>query len=182
MHAASTSPVLILTGPPGVGKSTTAELLAERSARGVHLESDIFFRFVRSGYIQPWKPESHEQNGVVMGVVARAAAGYASAGYRTIVDGIVIPGWFLEPLRDALQAAGHEVACAVLRAPSVVCADRLREREGAAVPDSGAIERIWHSFERLDDFERNAIDLDGEGPQEVADAVERRLADGLLAI
>jgi adenylate kinase family enzyme len=50
------TPILILTGPPGVGKTTTAGLVTERSARAVHLESDAFFHFIRSGYVeQLWR-------------------------------------------------------------------------------------------------------------------------------
>jgi tRNA uridine 5-carbamoylmethylation protein Kti12 len=45
-----TASVLILAGPPGVGKTTVAELLAARSDRAVHLESDLFFRAIRTGY------------------------------------------------------------------------------------------------------------------------------------
>jgi DNA polymerase III delta prime subunit len=100
----SDTPVLILTGPPGVGKTTAAALLAERFERSVHLESDAFFRFIHGGFIEPWKPESHDQNRLVMEVVAAAAAAYAAGGYLTIVAGIVIPRWFLAPLRDDLDA------------------------------------------------------------------------------
>jgi ATPase family associated with various cellular activities (AAA) len=51
--APDTTPVLILTGPPGAGKTTAARVLAERSERAVHLESDRFFHFIRSGYVEP---------------------------------------------------------------------------------------------------------------------------------
>lgn len=45
--------VLILTGPPGAGKSTAAAI---RAARGVHLRSDVFFDFVSDPEVisQPW--------------------------------------------------------------------------------------------------------------------------------
>src|SRR6266536_2695847 len=103
MHSPGRDPVLILTGAPGSGKTTTARLLADRSERAVHVESDSFFHFIRSGYIEPWTPESHEQNRVVMRIVAEAAAGYAEAGYFTIIDGIISPRWFFEPLRDSVR-------------------------------------------------------------------------------
>jgi replication-associated recombination protein RarA len=47
--AAGESPVLILTGAPGVGKTTTARILAGRRDRAVHVGSDVFFEFIRSG-------------------------------------------------------------------------------------------------------------------------------------
>ena len=174
--------VLILTGPPGVGKTTTAGVLAGRSARAVHLESDLFFRFIRSGYVEPWKPESHEQNQVVMRVVGEAAAGYAAAGYFTIIDGIVIPGWFLEPLRDALHGAGCQVAYAVLREPLPVCAARAQGREREPLADPEVIEQLWRNFEDLGDLERNVIDLEGRTPEQAADVVAESLAAGVLAV
>src|SRR5204862_7215634 len=75
------SSVLILSGPPGAGKTTVASLLTADAERAVHVEADTFFRFVRGGYIDPSTPPSHEQNGVVMRAVADAAAAYAHGGY-----------------------------------------------------------------------------------------------------
>jgi tRNA uridine 5-carbamoylmethylation protein Kti12 len=175
--------VLIVTGPPGVGKTTAVEILAGRVERAVHLEADAFFRFIRSGYIEPWRRESHEQNEVVTQIVADAAAGYAKAGYLTIVDGIVIPAWFLWPLRDALHETGRSVAYAVLRAPLQVCAARLQDREGIPLGgDPDVIEQLWQSFADLGELERNAVDVEGRSPEEVADLLSQRLADGSLAI
>lgn len=175
------TPVLILTGPPGVGKTTAAAILLGRFSRAVHLEADHFFRYIRSGYVEPWRSESHEQNQAVTGIVAEAAAGYAAAGYSTVVDGIFIPGWFLEPLRDTLRDGGHAVAVAVLRAPLSACIARVEEREGVPGIDAEAIERIWRSFADLGDFEANALDLEGESADEVADLLARRLEEGALA-
>jgi len=176
------TPVLIVTGPPGVGKTTTAGIVAERSPRAVHLEADTFFRFIRTGYVEPWRPESQDQNRVVMEIVAEAAAGYAAAGYRTIVDGIVIPKWFLGPLRDGLHEAGHEVAYAVLRAPLTACVMRVQDREGEPPIDTGAIEQLWESFTGLGDLEANVLEVGDSTAEEAADMLERRLADGLLAV
>jgi hypothetical protein len=97
----------------------------------VHLESDQFFHFIESGYIEPWRSESHSQNQVVMEIVAGAAAGYAHAGYATVIDGIVLPAWFLEPLRDALQRDGFAVAYAVLRPSLAAAQERAGTRAGS---------------------------------------------------
>lgn len=174
-------PVLILTEPPGVGKTTAAASLVARFPRAVHLEADHFFRFIRSGYVEPWRPESNDQNAAVMEIVAAAAAAYARAGYFTVVDGIVIPGWFFEPVRDALHAAGRRVAFAVLRAPLPVCLARLREREAGPALDAGAIEQLWQSFVDLGELEAHVLELDDESPAGVADLLTQRLEDGLLA-
>jgi tRNA uridine 5-carbamoylmethylation protein Kti12 len=180
--AAAEDPVLIVTGPPGVGKTTAIGTLVERWPKAVHLEADRFFGFVRSGHIAPWEPESHEQNEVVMEVVARAASGYAKAGYFTVVDGIVIPAWFFEPLRDELKRAGHSVAYAVLRAPHPLCVERIAAREDIPLAEPDVIERLWGSFSDLGPLERHAIEIDGMSPEQAADALANHLADGSLVV
>jgi len=171
---------LILTGAPGVGKTTTARILAARSDRSAHLESDLFFHFIQSGYVDPWRPESHEQNRLVIRIVADAAAAYAAAGYFTIIDGIILPGWFLEPLRDSLRDAGHLVAYAVLRAPLAVCASRARRRGSRPLADPEVVERLWNDFVDLGPLEHNAIDVGTKAPDEAADLLTDRLRDGSL--
>ncbi len=178
----SADPVLILSGPPGVGKTTVARILAERRERSVHLESDHFFHFIRAGHVDPWAPESHEQNRTVMGIVADAAAGYALDGYFTVIDGIVIPRWFLGPVGDRLRDAGLSFAYAVLRAPLSVCSSRLRARESIELAEPAVIEQLWRSFADLGELERHVLSLDAEAPEEVAELLAGRLDDGSLAI
>ena len=182
MTRATSDPVLILTGAPGAGKTAVARLLAASSKHAAHLESDSFFHFIQTGYIEPWKPEAHEQNTVVMRIVAEAAAGYAGAGFFTIVDGILSPRWFFEPLRDSLRAAGHPVAYAVLRPPLAVCVSRTGSRESRPLGDAGVVERLWQDFADLGPLERHAIDIDAESAEAVADLVAQRIHDGSLAV
>ena len=172
----SERPVLILTGAPGTGKTSTASILAGRSPAAVHLETDSFFHFIRSGYIEPWKPESQAQNQVAMGIAGEAAAAYAAAGYFTVVEGIVLPRWFLASVRATLRRAGFRVAYAVLRAPLPLCLGRVERRDGAV--DSAAVTKIWSEFEDLGEFESNVIDVSDCSPAEAANALEQMLAAG----
>jgi hypothetical protein len=133
--------------------------LAARHVRAVHLESDFFWRFITSGYIEPWKPESHEQNTVVMQIVGDAAAGYARAGYFTVIDGIVSPRWFFQPLRDALTTAGLPIAYVILRPPLPIAIDRATIRSATRLADPSTIQKLWNGFAELDEtFERRCHD------------------------
>lgn len=175
--------MLILTGPPGVGKTTVAGRLAQREKRSVHLEADRFFFFIKTGFIDPWDPASHEQNQLVMRTAAEAAARYAAAGYATIFEGIVIPRWTLETIRETLDAAGVPTSYAVLRAPQAHCVARVLEREGdpdAYAPDMLAA--LCSEFDDLEAFEPHAIDVTGLDTDQTAAAVATRLETGDLAL
>jgi predicted kinase len=175
--------VLILSGPPGVGKTTVAGILSRRAERAVHLEADRFFSFISNGFIEPWDPASAEQNQLVMKTAAEAAASYAAAGYSTIFEGIVIPRWTLGVIRETIQAAGVPVAYAVLRAPQSICADRVQEREGHPdLLEPSVLAAISSEFDELGEFARHAIDVAGMDAGEAAAAVAARLEEGTLAL
>jgi hypothetical protein len=100
-----------------------------------------------------------------MRIVGDVAAAYAHAGYFTIVEGIVIPRWFLAPLTEQLWDAGHEVAYAVLRAPLELC---LLRRD--SVP-ADVVEQIWREFADLGELELHAVDTQFDQPDAAVDEI-----------
>jgi hypothetical protein len=115
-------------------------------------------------------------------ILAQAAAGYAGAGYFTIIDGIISPRWFFEPRRDTLQAAGHTVAYAVLRAPLAVCASRAASRDASRLTDTTVIEQLWSDFTDLGSLEHHAIASKDKSAEEVTKEVAERLRADLLDV
>jgi hypothetical protein len=149
----------------------------------VHLESDIFFHFISSGYIAPFTEESHPQNTVVMDAVARAAATYAQAGYFTVIDGIFAPRWFFPPVRDALTAEGCRVAYAILRPHVHVAVSRAASRSPATLSDPDVIRKLWAGFDGLDrSLESHVFDSTNEQPDDTARRIRQRLRSGALRV
>ena len=87
-----TSPALgqlvVVDGPPGAGKSAVARIVATAAPRPtVHLHTDSFYAWIRSGFVPPYLPQAQAQNEVVTAVMTGAACAYAQGGYDVIVDG-----------------------------------------------------------------------------------------------
>jgi broad-specificity NMP kinase len=165
--------VLILTGPPGSGKTTTAQALARQPGSSkVHVHSDDFWQFVKNGAIPPYLPESHEQNIVVVDVLTKVAAGYASGGYFVVVDGIVGP-WFLEPFKR-IVAPLHYI---VLRPRLDVAIRRCQERGDDTLTEL-AITALYQQLSSLGSLERNVLSTDGHTREQTLSAVIKAVQSG----
>ena len=75
--------IIVITGSPGTGKTTTASIVAKESNmdKSVHMHTDDFFHYLSKGAIPPHLPESNEQNLVVIEAFLEAAKRYARGGY-----------------------------------------------------------------------------------------------------
>lgn len=170
--------LLIVTGPPGAGKSTLAEQLAAARSPSVLVEGDAFFAFLREGRIEPWLPASNDQNETV-GQAAAAATGHFARHFWTVYDGVLGP-WSLPTF---LAATGVGTAHYVMLLPTVErCVERVATRSGHGFTDSAATRHMHEQFQTATIGERHVLRDPPDGVAGLADLVLRRVADGSLRI
>jgi cytidylate kinase len=166
---------IVVTGPPGAGKSTVSARLVELYEPSALVEGDAFFAFMRRGYVEPWQPASQEQNSAVVGAAA-AATGRLAEYASVIYDGVIGP-WFV-PTFLALSgvAALHYV---VLRPPLGVCLDRVQRRVGHGFRDERATREMYEQFAAMaGEFAGHVVTAADESPQQLAELIRRDVAKG----
>lgn len=102
--------IIILSGPPGAGKSAVAEALCERYDRMLHIEVDELRHMVKAGYRHPWAGDA--QAGEQLLLAARNASAIARESvamrYAVVIDDVV-PTEMAERYREALAGVGTRV-------------------------------------------------------------------------
>lgn len=171
--------LIVVTGPPGAGKSATAVAVAERFDRSVLVDGDAFFAFLASGAISPWLPESNHQNQVVTDAAAAATAAFVRGGYDTVYDGVMGP-WFLPRF---LAGLGLPELDYVVLLPSVgECVRRVAARIGHGFTDEAATRSMHEQFLDHRPVDRHVIaDDDASLDDVVAEIAERRARGELQA-
>jgi len=135
--------LLVITGPPGAGKSSVARAIADAAEHSVLVEGDAFFAFLASGAIEPWLQGSNDQNTVVTRAAAAAAGQFARGGYVTVYDGVIGP-WFLTTFA---VGTGLDRLDYVILLPSIEeCVRRVATRTGHGFTDEAATRKMHAAF------------------------------------
>jgi adenylate kinase family enzyme len=169
--------LVVVNGPPGAGKSTVAKALVARFDPSVLVEGDAFFDFLANGRIDPWLPEAHPQNQIVIAAAAAAAGRFAADAHTVVYDGIIGP-WLLD--RYVAAVGPVPLHHAVLMPSEQTCVDRVQSRRGHGFTDVAATRHMYRQFAGAG-FDAGCVLADPpDEPEAVAGLIVARLESGAL--
>jgi chloramphenicol 3-O-phosphotransferase len=171
--------VLILSGPPGAGKSTVGEALAERYDRVAHIDVNQVRRFVTAGRVPPWRggPERERQHRLAVRNAAALARNFLAEAIGVIIDDLVDAEaleWYLAELREA----GAPVHLVRLMPSLAACEARDAGRKEGSRAKAGWVETVWRRFHAEGEFAGGTVDSTTLSVYEAADRVQELTTAG----
>ncbi len=162
--------LVIISGPPHAGKSTTAEALCQRYDRMLHIDVAVLRAFLRMGRLRPWddSSEARRQRELFIATATDMARRFLDAGYGVVIDDVILET-DLRTYREGL--AGVEVPVhfvVLLPALDVLLAQETRQ-----------FDRVRALHERFASWKGvEVINPDDLAPELVADRVMALAAEG----
>ena len=150
--------VLILTGPPGAGKSSVALALADRYDRVAHIDVDTLRHFVTpTGYRAPGKLGFELQRALATRNACSLARNFMAERFAVIIDDVVPGREELDLYLEELGPAGLPVHFVRLLPSREVCKARNAGRREGRMPES-RIDVVYGEFEAARDMPGSVID------------------------
>ncbi|WP_088102838.1 AAA family ATPase [Halalkalibacter urbisdiaboli] len=142
--------IYIISGPAGVGKSTTSKRLAELFEHSAYIEGDLINHMVIGGYLPPW--ESEESLSLVWENIADLSINFVQANKNVIIDYVAFPEE-VEKLSQKIYAEVNDIEVIYV----VLWADRdeLLKRDALRIKEHQMGERC---LELVKEFESKELE------------------------
>jgi predicted kinase len=173
--------VVVITGVMASGKSTVAQLLAERLPRAVHVRGDVFRRMLVSGrreLVPGADDEAVEQLRLRYRMSAATADLYAGAGWTAVVQDVVL-GEHLRPYLEAVRARPLYLVVLAPTAAAVAAREAARAKSGYGSWTVGGLDHVLR-----DETPRLGLWLDStdQSPDQTVDAILARLDEARIEV
>ena len=167
--------LLVVTGPPGAGKSSIARHLADTTNQSVLIEGDAFFGFLASGAIEPWLPRQTNRTGRHQGSGMRRRCvrdGRVHDGVRRRHRSVV-PAHLRR--RNGLERLDYAILL-----PSVEVCIRVATRPDHGFTDEAATRKMHAEFVRARVEDRHVLRNPSGVAADVAEIIESARQAGEL--
>lgn len=168
--------MFLISGPSAAGKSTVAQLLAQRFPRGVHLEGDVFRRSIVSGRQDPdpaAPPEAKHQLRLRYQIAVDAADRYFRDGFSVVLEDVIAGELLAECVALVCSRPLHVVV--LLPTVDVVAArEATREEVGYA---AWSIEELHNAFVQRTPRLGLWLDTSDQTPEQTVDEILLRVAE-----
>ena len=173
--------VLILTGPPGAGKTTSAEALAERYDRVAIVPVDAIDEFITpTGHVQPWGPPEAwaRQRRLDTKNACSLALNFLEARFAVIIDDTITSADELSYYVEGLSGAGVGIHLVRLMPSLEVCQARNAGRGRDQRMRAEHVEAAYRQIEAAGDVGGVSLDNGALSASETADKLQAFTTSG----